>query len=106
MITTTAEVTFLGHPCNIVLAKYREPDNIALLLFIAADGHRMATASFNPDIALPKNYVAIKNWAENAGMTRALLEAGVIGSAEYEIPTGFVVGTVHKVLLPEIDQLQ
>ncbi len=105
MITTTAEVTFLNTKCRIALGRYADPPNLALTLITADDEfpQPMAKASFNLKTELPEGYIAIKSWSENEGMADILMEAGVIGPVEGTIPTGFVVGTVHRVLLPEVN---
>lgn len=61
------------------------------------DGEPWATASVNPLLELPEGYVAIKNWSENEGIERDLLDAGIVeGQPVKHIPSGFVTIPVYK----------
>ncbi|MDM4770878.1 hypothetical protein [Solimonas sp. SE-A11] len=81
------EVTFLQWKCQAVFGKYRN-GRIAIQLVAAGDasgdvevmcGEPIATATVNVDrIALEADEVLIKDYAENEGMSDALVAAGLV----------------------------
>ena len=69
------------------------------------DGMPIATATVNiPEAKLESNEVIIKNYSENEGMSKALMDAGIIGPPSRSIRTGHVIVMVHE-LLSKVNQI-
>ena len=84
------QVTFCDYLCNVSKKSYAG-NRIALVLTHAEDGSPVATATVNlPEYPVPDNHVLIKDWSENEGMYKLLLEAGVIKPMITLVPTGYV----------------
>jgi hypothetical protein len=63
----------------------------------AWDPSPVAVATVNiPGHAVAQDEVIIKDYSENAGMAKALEEAGVITRHQKFVPTGFVVAEVCR----------
>lgn len=76
--------------CYFSIEQYRDNGNTAIMIMSKNEGPIM-TATVNID-KLPFNCVAIKDYSENCGIAKALVEAKVIEAEPYEyIPSGFVV---------------
>jgi hypothetical protein len=72
------KVKFKQWDC-IAQGAYYGNERRAIELIDAEDGEPIATASVNlPDEILHENCIFIKDYAENAGMVIALIEAGII----------------------------
>ena len=64
-------------------------------------GEPIATASVNvPNLTLPTDQVAIKDWSENEGVLKALVDAGVV-KVLYQVPTGYAIAHVCQILKRE-----
>jgi len=64
------------------------------------DGELMAVATVNLEQAdVPEGHVLIKDYSENSGMLDALIGSGVISEPLCEIPTGFVMVQLCKLLV-------
>jgi hypothetical protein len=67
------------------------------LVLVDADGQRVAVATVNmPEVPLEEGEVLIKGYAENAGMTDALVEAGIIEPPHRAVPAGWVSADVAR----------
>jgi hypothetical protein len=78
-------VLFAGEYCTLSYATY-DNGRIAIRL-VCQNGEPMATATVNvPGVNVPDGHVIIKDYSENEGMFKALVEAGVIGA----IPLDYV----------------
>lgn len=84
--------------CRLEFAKYAN-GNHALQIF-SLEGEPMLKASVNPpeDIdPLDDDEIAIKEWSENEGVTKSLIDAGVIRPEVTEsIASGFVHIKVYR----------
>ena len=67
---------FNGKKLVVCFTHYTSNKNVAIQLF-SEQGEPWATATTNPDYNL-ENRVAIKDWGENKGMARAMIEAGIV----------------------------
>ncbi len=77
----------------------------ALSLYDAKTGEPVATASLNmPHVPLPPNQVFIKDYSENAGMLKALAEAGIVRVSGVYVPTGIGSLPVCELLIPPPEQ--
>lgn len=93
-------VHFRHWVCLIQKCEYGN-GRMALKLVDAEDGSPIATATVNlPDQPLGKNRVAIKDWSENEGMLKALIEAGVVKSTGQTIRSGYVEVPICELLPP------
>lgn len=99
-------VTFKSWDCIAIGSKYTVNDSKAILLIDKKDHSPVATATINLDFPLKKNHVFIKDYSENAGMTEALIEAGIIDSKPGELITsGFVSVYPYKLTEDAIKNL-
>ncbi|WP_317897141.1 hypothetical protein [Aurantibacillus circumpalustris] len=72
------EITFKQYKCILKKLKYRN-DRIAIELVNAKNGEPVLTATVNiPDEALGADEVIIKNYSENEGVLRVLINASII----------------------------
>lgn len=104
-------VVFKGYETVVKFDRYADNNNVALQLFgkIGTDyeNEPIAIASVNTDVQLYPDYIAIKNWSENAGIVDALIDSGVIeNKREFGIPCGFVSADVHKLTKKAIDVME
>lgn len=69
--------------------------------FTTQDGEPLATATVSmPELMLERDEVAIKDYSENQGMMKSLMDAGIIGEPLSYVPTGFVTVSTHNILVP------
>lgn len=82
-------VKFKQWTCRINFACY-QAGNTAILLEDNITGEPIATATINLPNAepLPPNHVYIKDCSENEGMTKALIDAGVVRFTGKNVPYG------------------
>jgi len=92
-------VKFKDWDCSLEHSTYMN-GRIAIQLNDITDGMPIATATVNiPEASLQPNEVIIKNYSENEGMSKALMDAGIIGPPNRSIRTGHVIVMVHKLLV-------
>ena len=85
-------ITFKNWKCKLKLAFYYNGRK-AIKLVDAGTGEPIATATVNmPDQILKENWVFIKDYSENEGMTDALIKHGIIKPDEV---SGASSGFVH-----------
>jgi len=85
------KVEFNNEELEVVFEKYADNDRTAIQL-VNEDGMLYATATVNlPDIELEEDVVAIKNYSENKGMLKALMEAEIIDGIVGQVPQGYVL---------------
>jgi len=91
-------VKFKDWDCSLQRSTYRN-GRIALQLNDITDGMPVATATVNvPEITIADDEVIIKNYAENEGMSAALMNAGIISFPVKSIRNQFVTFMVHKLI--------
>ena len=71
-------------------------DNTAIQA-VDTDGP-VAVLTVNPGFKVPQSHVVIKDYSENQGALRSLIDAGVIGEPISHIESGWVTLPVCKVL--------
>lgn len=87
---------FQSWNCNVVLNRYKD-GSPAISLF-DGNGFPVARATVNvPEASLAPDELVIKDYAENAGMLDALIEASIVTPAGRTVPVGrFEVGHVCR----------
>lgn len=87
-----------GCVLSVVKSTYLNNGRIALELVDAETGEPMAKATMNiPEAKLAADEVLIKDYSENAGMVKTLIEGGVIEPTPLQsFNTGFVVVDSYK----------
>ena len=113
-------IRFREELLRLQFGRYQNTNMISLQLYTTGDyPEPYMTASFNPDLGsvetvfdtLPRkapmksNLMAVKNWSENEGIEKALLDNNIIAEYVGTIPTGYVAGnvfTINKEFLGEI----
>ena len=90
-------VQFLGEECTIEWQQYAE-GGVAMQLWCEEGPMGKATVCM-PGYKLKDNEVIIKDYAENSGMLKALVEAGVVRDTGEVAPSGYIVGNVCELLV-------
>lgn len=83
------KVTVFGTECKISLKKYYN-GNPAIELYTTDTNELFAMASVNLELKLPKGQIYIKDYAENEGMLRELVQQGIVSEPLRYEPSGFV----------------
>lgn len=66
---------------------------------VSLNNESMFRATVNiPEVDVPESHVLLKGWEENQGIPEALMQLGVVGPVLENIPTGYCVATLHKLL--------
>ena len=84
----TQTVTFNGEKLTPIIGQYANGQTSIEL--INQDGMPFIVASVAHDVNIDDDCVIIKNYSENEGILKALIEAEIIDKPFCEIPTGFV----------------
>jgi len=93
-------IEFKGRLCRVVLSKY-ESERPEIRLLACDDGSDIAQASVDlPRVGCPEGHTFIKDWSENKGMLRALINAGIVEDTTIRVATGFVEAALVSVLAP------
>jgi hypothetical protein len=96
-------VRFQGFDCMVEKHHY---ENGRPALVLTCEGEQVAVATLNmPEIPIGPNTVIIKDYSENEGMLKALVEAGVIENSNVRAAGGFPIGHLKEPYL-EKDSLQ
>lgn len=69
-------IDFLDEECTIIMGNYSNGNTAIQVL--DEIGMPMATATVNPDVIVDPKVVVIKEYAENKGITEALINGGII----------------------------
>ena len=92
-------IKFRNQELYLQFGRYEYTNMVALQLY-TSDGSPYMTASFNP-VEVPDTdttrLIAIKDWSENEGIEKALLDNNVFEKFVKSIPTGYVNGSVYIV---------
>jgi hypothetical protein len=82
--------------CTIKLCTY--PNNRPALVIYQNAGILLATSVNMPNTIIPEKYVCIKDWTENEGILKALIENKIIAPPEFFISLEFININVCKLL--------
>ena len=92
-------IKFRNEELHLQFGRYKDTNMVALQLY-DSNGFPYMTASFNP-VKVPDTdttrLIAIKDWSENEGIEKALLDNNVFEKFVKSIPTGYVNGSVYIV---------
>ena len=92
-------IKFRNEELHLQFGRYQDTNMVALQLY-DSNGSPYMTASFNP-VEVPdtdtNRLIAIKDWSENEGIEKALLDNKVFEKFVKSIPTGYVNGSVYIV---------
>lgn len=81
---------FTTYKCKVSYSKYISNQRISITL-VDYDNYPIAVATVNiPEENLDYNEVAIKNWSENEGILKTLINAGIINKPHRQVDVGFV----------------
>ena len=84
------QVKFKKWLCDIEFKQYGN-GRTAIVLNDANDHSRIAVASVNmPETELEKNEICIKDYSENEGMLKALIDVGIVKDTGKRVESGFV----------------
>jgi hypothetical protein len=87
---TMKTIKFLQWNCKLEFAKYNN-GRTAIQLTEVDTEEPIATATVNiPSESLSEGEVIIKDYSENEGMLKALMEAGIVSSPLRYVKSGFV----------------
>jgi hypothetical protein len=94
----TKMIVFNGEKLTVRIHRYTNaPHNTAIQL-VELTGMPYTRATINPETLLGGNCVAIKDYTENKGIMRALIEGGIISESWGSVEQGFVKYEVCKLL--------
>ena len=91
------QVTFLDYECEVKVSKYNNNGNTCLRL-VSNQGEPVATATVIVEQKLPANQVVIKNYSENEGMLKALVEAKIVEPTGQTVQVGRTICAICKLL--------
>jgi hypothetical protein len=93
------KVKFLGEWCTVDLSGKYSNGRQAIEL-ITEDGEPMAVATVNvPEVVLAKDEAIIKNYSENEGILKVLVNAGIVKDTGETVQTGMVTCPIVKILI-------
>ena len=92
-------IKFRNEELHLQFGRYKDTNMVALQLY-NSNGFPYMTASFNP-VEVPDTdttrLIAIKDWSENEGIEKALLDNNVLEEYISRVPTGYVSGNAYTV---------
>ena len=92
-------IKFRNEELHLQFGRYKDTNMVALQLY-DSNGFPYMTASFNP-VEVPDTdttrLIAIKDWSENEGIEKALLDNNVLEEYISRVPTGYVSGNAYTV---------
>lgn len=93
------EVNFKGWQCEVLLKEYYNK-NKAIVLIDKYDKQLIATATVNiPEIQLEPDEVIIKDYSENEGMLKVLVDAGIVQPTGKKVTSGYVEMEICKLAI-------
>lgn len=85
---------------QVNLVKKEYGNGRTALQLTALNGEPLCVATVNLEQAdVPEGHVLIKDYSENQGVLDALIKAGVVGKPISEVPTGFVMVQLCRLLV-------
>lgn len=91
------QFTFHHTPLELVRRQYA--NGRVCLQAYTLDGEPYLTATVNvPDVDLEDGQVVIKDYSENAGVLKALVDAGIVDLPDGIVSLGYVCGWVCRLL--------
>jgi hypothetical protein len=95
--TETFKVNAFGdtYTCRFVPGVYGN-GNLALQMMDAETDELFCAVTVNPGETIPNTQIAVKNYSENTGILKTLLDLGIVGKCVRVIPSGFVRIPVHE----------
>jgi len=85
---------------TLEFGKYRGNNRVAITVVDAEDGEDLLVATVNiPDASLEEGETVIKDYSENAGILKFLVENGIVSKPVRTVSTGFVQCQVVKLLI-------
>ena len=94
-------IRFHNQELRLSFGRYQDTNMVALQLWTTGEyPEPYMTASFNP-VEVPDTdttrLIAIKDWSENEGIEKALLDNNVLEEYISRVPTGYVSGNAYTV---------
>lgn len=99
-MTKNKEVNYKGYDCEVIITKYQDYGNPAILFHEKGTGTLVADASVNLGYKLDEGTVAIKTWSENEGILEFLVREGIVAETLYTSPTGYTQAHICRLLVP------
>lgn len=95
------EIKFNNEVLWLKKSQYAGRNGRIALLANDNEGYPYLTATVNlPDYEIPtKSHTFIKNWSENSGILKVLVDAKIVEDTGITVPTGFVSANLVKVLI-------
>lgn len=92
------KITLCGTEYNVRLVWTKYFDNSNTAIQAVNDEGPVATLTVNPGIRYPQTHVVIKDYSENEGALKSLIEADVIAEPTAYVQVGWATCPVCKVL--------
>ena len=94
------KIKFQEWDCTLEFAKYANGRHALVLVEEIEPYEQVATATINlPNESIEEDEIFIKDYSENSGMVKALMNANIIGESVRNIQLQFVTVPVHKLLV-------
>lgn len=91
------KITLCGRSYDVKLVWLNYANNNTAIQAVDTEGP-VAVLTVNPGFSVPETQVVIKDYSENQGALRSLIDAGVIGEPISFIESGWVTLPVCKIL--------
>jgi len=94
------EIIHNGTKCTVIKETYQDNGRTALSLVEASTGEPWATATVNFPHFFPRteNHVLIKDYSENAGILKALIDGGIVKLAGNTFRAGHATVTEVEII--------
>jgi len=90
-------INYKGQECTLRKSKYQEGGSTALYLVDSQTGEPVVMATVNmPEISLGENEVLIKDYSENKGILKTLIDARILEDTGKRVPAGYTEVAICK----------
>lgn len=90
-------ITLCGRPYDVKLVWLQYSNDNTAIQAVDDEGP-VAVLTVNPGFKVPQSHIVIKDYSENQGAMKSLIDAGVIGEPISYIESGWVTLPVCKIL--------
>lgn len=99
------KVKFAGNNCEVLMTKYMDNENLALVLVDEETGEMVSRVTVNTGDKLPDDVAVVKDYSENSGMLEAITEAGLVKETLKSVQVGYTTCPVVKFNLEDIEEI-
>lgn len=101
------ELEYQGVKVKLLLGKYIYPENNALFMeTLDEEPHCTCSINLETDTPIDDDLIFIKDYSENEGMTKFLLENGIISEIVGYQPSGYILAPIGKLCLDKFIEIE